>query len=403
MNLFKKLSKPRMNLKYADDLLEQTHLETDKMEPINIIVAGKTGAGKSTLINALFREKLAETGVGQPITQSIQKITKTGVPLTLYDTRGLELTPEAQREVLVSLNDLIKGQKALGEREAIDLAYYCLNSSMARIEPFEIELIEALSEHVPVILVLTQYLGQANAAFVEYLRDQELPVQAIVPVLAAPYLIQGEQYIPSHGLHELIETTMRLTPDSVHRAFINAQQIDLDLKVQEARRWARSYITTAFGVGFTPIPVADSAVLVPMQIGMLAHITSIFGLSLDKSQVVSIIAGIGGTGGATMLGKYVVGQALKLLPGVGSVAGGMISGTTAGVLTMTLAYSYIEVLRQITQAEIAGRDLPLKQIQQIMNLSFKDQMHIFSEMLPDTVKDKVLPEWAHHFLDKDKD
>ena len=43
-----------------------------------------------------------------------------------------------------------------------------------------------------------------------------------------------------------------------------------------------------------------------MQITMLGHITAIFGLSLDKSQILSMIAGIGGTGGATLFGKFLV-------------------------------------------------------------------------------------------------
>ena len=91
-------------------------------------------------------------------------------------------------------------------------------------------------------------------------------------------------------MQDLIDASLKVLPEEAQGAFINAQQIDLDLKVQRARRWAKRYISTAFGVGFVPIPVADSAILVPMQVGMLAHITSIFGLSLDKSQIISILA-----------------------------------------------------------------------------------------------------------------
>lgn len=398
MKLFDRFKNTAVNKEYADDLVAQTQRQVDKMEPINIIVAGKTGSGKSTLINALFRDNIAETGVGKPVTQSIERISKEGIPLTLYDTKGLELTPEAQVEVLKSLNNLIKTQKDKGQRESIDVAYYCINSIMARIEPFEIELIEALSEHIPVVIVLTQYLGQESNEFVNYLKEMDLPVKGIVPVLAKPYLIQGEQYIPSHGLQDLVDLSLKIIPDSVQKAFINAQQIDLDRKVKDARSWARRYIRGSFGVGFTPIPIADSAILIPMQIGMLAHITSIFGLSLNKSQIVSIIAGIGGTGGATAAGKYIVSQVFKLIPGLGTITGGVVSGTTASVLTMTLAYSYIDVLKFIAQAEISGRDLPLVEIQKTMNLSFKEQLDYFSDFFPDSVKDTILNEWSNQFL-----
>ncbi|HBY89891.1 MAG TPA: GTP-binding protein [Aerococcaceae bacterium] len=380
--------------------MEKTQQEVDHIEPINILVAGKTGSGKSTLINAVFREKLAETGVGQPITQHVEKITKEGVPLTLYDTKGLELNPEAQHEVLLSLSDLIKSQKEKGPHEAIDIVYYCINSTMARIEPFEMELIEAMAEHVPVLLILTQAIGEKNSDFEKYLNELDMPVQSIIPLLAKTYLIRGEQRIPAYGLQELIDTTLEVVPTEVHKAFINAQQIDLNIKVEHARRWANKYVASAFGVGFSPIPISDATLLVPMQITMLAHITSIFGLSLDKSQIVSIIAGIGGTGGATYFGKILVSSAFKLIPGIGTVAGGMISGTTASVLTVALAFSYIEVLRQIAIAEIIGRDMKIKEIQQIMNKNLSEQLDVVYENLPKDIKEKYLPEWLSTFLNQ---
>lgn len=400
MSLWNKITQRKANRDIANNLMEKTQQEVDRIEPINILVAGKTGSGKSTLINAVFREKLAETGVGQPITQHVEKITKEGVPLTLYDTKGLELNPEAQHEVLLSLSDLIKSQKEKGPHEAIDIVYYCINSTMARIEPFEIELIEAMAEHVPVLLILTQAIGEKNSDFEKYLNELDMPVQSIIPLLAKTYLIRGEQRIPAYGLQELIDTTLEVVPTEVHKAFINAQQIDLNIKVEHARRWANKYVASAFGVGFSPIPISDATLLVPMQITMLAHITSIFGLSLDKSQIVSIIAGIGGTGGVTYFGKILVSSAFKLIPGIGTVAGGMISGTTASVLTVALAFSYIEVLRQIAIAEINGRDMKIKEIQQIMNKNLSEQLDVVYENLPKDIKEKYLPEWLSTFLNQ---
>ncbi|MBQ6543866.1 MAG: 50S ribosome-binding GTPase, partial [Clostridia bacterium] len=43
------------------------------MNRLNIVVAGKTGVGKSTLINSIFRENLAETGMGKPVTAHMRK------------------------------------------------------------------------------------------------------------------------------------------------------------------------------------------------------------------------------------------------------------------------------------------------------------------------------------------
>lgn len=357
--------------KQADQLAKETQQTIQDMQPVNIIVAGKTGSGKSTLINALFREQLAATGVGQPVTQSIQKISKEGMPLTLYDTRGLELTAQAQHEVLESLAQLIRDQRAQGPREAIHLVYYCLHAGMGRIEDYEMALIDSLADQVPVIVVLTQALSGPGSAFEDYLKDLDWPVAGVVSVLAQDYPLQDGHRLPSYGLQTLIDTSLARLPEDSRSAFINAQHIDLDRKVTEARRRAEHYIGMTFGVGFMPIPIADAAVLVPMQVSMLAQITAIFGVSLDKSQILSLLAGMGGTGGATFVGKYLVNQAFKLVPGLGSLGGGVISGVTASVLTVALALSYIEVLKHVALAERRGRDLPLRELQALMKGEFK--------------------------------
>ncbi|MCW6662833.1 50S ribosome-binding GTPase [Aerococcaceae bacterium NML190073] len=400
MTLWRKLTGRKINPQLAQDLLSKSQQEVEKMPPINIIVAGKTGSGKSTLINALFRENIAQTGIGQPITQELIRLTKEGVPLTLYDTRGLELNQEVQQQVQADLLSLIATQQDKGEREAIHVVYYCINAMGSRIEPFEIELIQTLATKVPVILVVTQVLGPENREFHRYLVDLKLKVAAVVPVLAKPYVVAKRQVISAFGLQTLIDTTLNIVPSQVHRAFINAQQIDINRKVANARRWAKTYVSSAFGVGFVPIPFADATLLIPMQITMLAHLTAIFGVSLDKAQIVSLLAGIGGTSGTTYIGKIMVGSLFKLMPGLGTVSGGLVTGTTASMLTVALGYSYIEALRHIAKAEAMGRDLRLKEIQQLMNQSLETHLQAVSGLLPENVRETFLPEWLRDFLEK---
>ena len=76
---------------------------------VNILIAGKTGVGKSTLINAVFRGELARTGAGKPVTQTTQEYTKPGHPLTIIDTRGLEVGDYARSRQ--QLTDLILRQR----------------------------------------------------------------------------------------------------------------------------------------------------------------------------------------------------------------------------------------------------------------------------------------------------
>ena len=50
---------------YSNNLKELKNLKDEKNR---ILLIGKSGVGKSTLINAIFDYDLAETGIGRPIT-----------------------------------------------------------------------------------------------------------------------------------------------------------------------------------------------------------------------------------------------------------------------------------------------------------------------------------------------
>ena len=62
-----------------------------KIKDVNILIVGKTGVGKSTLVNAVFDGNLATTGSGKPVTQEIVEYRKEGIPIVLTDTKGLEI------------------------------------------------------------------------------------------------------------------------------------------------------------------------------------------------------------------------------------------------------------------------------------------------------------------------
>ena len=109
--------------KIAQDAINAIADKIKNLKTLNVIVAGKTGVGKSTLINAVFREKLAETGMGKPVTDHMRKLTKKDVPLAIYDTRGFELGKEVQNEVKKEVVETIS--KCLATQD-INKAIHCI-------------------------------------------------------------------------------------------------------------------------------------------------------------------------------------------------------------------------------------------------------------------------------------
>lgn len=68
----------------------------------HILIAGPTGVGKSSLINKIFGEKVAEEGKGEPITDSVKKYEREDLGVILYDSPGCEIgnTERFKKEVI---------------------------------------------------------------------------------------------------------------------------------------------------------------------------------------------------------------------------------------------------------------------------------------------------------------
>ena len=95
---------PQVKTQTLRDILTQAEPpEIVAQKPVNILIIGRTGAGKSSLINTLFQDELAAVDV-LPSTDTIQNYhweTENGETLNLWDTPGYE---QVKRE---DLGDLV--------------------------------------------------------------------------------------------------------------------------------------------------------------------------------------------------------------------------------------------------------------------------------------------------------
>ena len=368
----------------AKKIMDAIQKEYKELKTLNVMILGKTGVGKSTLINNMFNKKMADVGVGKPITKDIKKITLPDFPLAIFDTPGLELSGDFNVDSLMDavVNEIDKGIRSGDVSQAIHCIWYCISTPSHRIEQTEIDFLKKFlgktSEYdVPVIVVLTQSYSKRDAQKLKSEVEKEnLPIVNVVPVLAENYEIDDEYTAKAYGLERLSEIMNNVIPDAVQKTFIAVQKVNLELKKGKAQAVVASSAVAAAATGAVPIPFSDAAVLVPEQIAMIGGITAIFGVPMDQGTVMAIISATIGTAGTTVLGKTKAANLIKLIPTVGSVVGGVISAATAAALTAALGEAYIAIMVMVCKGDLSIADLKSEKGKAEITRIFTEQLKV---------------------------
>ena len=308
---------------------------------VNILIAGRTGVGKSTLINEVFQGNLAETGQGRPVTKNVREYTKDTLPLRIIDTRGLEMADFDA--TLAALEQEVKIRRS--DRDAgkhVHVGWICISEDSRRVEDAEIKLAQHLAQYFPLLGVVTK--ARSDNGFRQQVQNLLPDTRNVVRVRALKETMDDGQVLNPMGLKELIEVTNEVIPEGQRKALAAAQKVNMSIKKKQAHAVVAAAAVAAAGEGAIPIPFSDAVLLVPTQIGMLAGITAVFGLDFDTGFLTTLVATTAGCTAATFGGRTLVANLFKLFPGVGSAAGGAIAAATASALTTALGEAYIGTL-----------------------------------------------------------
>lgn len=308
----------------------------------NILIVGRAGVGKSTLINEFFQKRIAETGQGKPVTKEIKELTREGIPISIFDTPGLEM--ERYDELLGELKSFLNERKqSKNPNEHIHVVWICILEASRRVEDAEQKLVEMLADlKIPVIVVITQAIS--DESFRPEVERLLRPVSNVVEVLAEKQKLNRGYVIPPHGLNKLLYSTVEVLPEGQKIAFIAAQKVNNDLKKIKSHLVVVGAAASAAGAAIIPIPFAHTFMILPIEVGMLASISAIFGLPIDEGFLSTLVGSIFSGGLGALAGPAIVAELLKFFPGVGSVTGGVILSGTASALTTAFGEAYIFTL-----------------------------------------------------------
>ena len=375
----------------------QVQAMLDKLEHghIHIAVLGRVSVGKSSVLNALIGKRLFSTSAlhGETREQAMASWEEQeSGSLFLIDTPGInEIDGEARERMAHEVS------------QRSDLVLFVIDGDMT---DSEYEALQQLAqEHRPLLLVLNKCDRYTSVQRTE-LRDSLLarlgnliPVENLVEVAADPPArivisidaegMETETERPSppditvlkERIWEILEAEGKTLAALNASLFAGDLSDKVGMRVLAARsqlgeKVIRSYsLVKGLAVAINPVPVADLAAAIAVDISMIVHLSNVYGMPMTRSQSGTLIKAISGQLLLLMGATWLVHLASSLLK-AGSV--GLSTLLTAGAQGAVAYYSTYVVGRAAEEYLAAGcswgEDGPKQVIRNILDTIDRDSM-----------------------------
>ena len=307
----------------------------------NVLICGQTGAGKSSIVNFIFKDEVAKVSNGEPCTRDITLYKNNLV--NIYDSEGYELGKEDYYKKMLFDEFLCKeNQKGIDGEESVHLVWYVVNGASKRFTPYDAELCHKIkSEKYKLCIIISQIDQLDETQLNEMVQSVKKQTMDIVGVKCFRTSTDesainardenGDKYT---DWDELIEWSMDQMPEMCKDRFVSAMKKGLKEKECQAKKRIVAATGAAAAVGASPIPFSDAAVLIPIQAGLVLAVLNVYGLKFVGGA--AAVAGLLSAIGVKNAGKAIAGNLIKMIPGVGSFVGGVINAAFAAAFTAAI-------------------------------------------------------------------
>ena len=326
------------------------------MEKGNVLVIGNSGVGKSTLINAVLGEAVAETSCGaEGTTKELKIYENSELSFRLIDTAGFEPSWLKEFQAIQAVKKWSK-ESATGKKndKRINAIWFCVDGTSRKLFGKTISNLSAATrmwESVPVIVVITksysvpernENIEMVQEAFARQKVTKNL--KAIIPLVAATYVLNDAAYAAPEGVTQLIDQTNGILPEGMQAAEQDIYRYKLKRKNILAQSVIGTATTAGVIVGAVPIPFADAVILTPTEVVEVNALGVVYEIGKDEKskRFINSIIEVGTVGAAAKASI----SAIKAIPGI-NIAAAALNAVIAGVFVAIIGETSKYLFEQV--------------------------------------------------------
>lgn len=339
-----------------------------------VVVAGRRGGGRTSLLLALLRQA-GEDARGDPAPSG---------PRLPEGIGGLDLAE------LPALDEPLDGERGELLLDRLCAAHACLVVAPATGQDHEperafVEALRAAEPRFPCLVAASRVDLLAGGPWDPAALDLERPSTdaerairqwgarlrercGVSPGRFALTSTGGNPRDPAgfYGLNRLARLLVDAMPAALQAQAARSLRVETDRGVM-ARRVIRSAAAATMAAALTPAPLVDVVGITASQLGMLVALARLYGADLSPRDAARLIMGTGWRG-LPWAARWAIESAPKWIPGVGTVAGGMLEATMEAPLTMALGETYLELLarRECTPNPAAAREILRGRLERVL-------------------------------------
>ena len=351
---------------------------------------GKTQSGKSSLIRFLTGVADISIGLGfRPTTKqsTVYDFPTSDAPLLRFvDTRGLGEVKYDPAEDIAKFND--EAQLVIVTVRLTDMALEAILEPLRRIRAARpdrpivlavttLHLAYPQKQHPPYPFTDTLEPDGLDSDVRRLLDEQRKRFHGLVDAVVPIDLTRPEEGFDdaTYGGQHLRDTLLKFLPDAYRQSLLKLNDDLNELREMLLNRALPSILRTsalAATAGAVPVPFVDIPIVAGLQTRLVYKLAKLYSLEHHAQRFLEA-AGIIGVGA---LGKVALKQVTKLIPWVGSIAGGAYSFGVTYAIGRAACWYYGEIL--------SGHLPQPEEVKQVLGSAFESARHLWQPVAAPT-------------------